>query len=580
MRHILAGSSLLAALILLAAPAAAEASVSTSALLALVPDRATIALATERAPTASLYVITATAIGNGSISPSGEVPATPSTDRKFTMTPQPCALLDNVRVDGVDLGPLATYTFHNVSADHTIEASFVPSPPDTIVASALAGGTISPAGAVVYGCGDDATYTITADECHFIRDVRVDGASQGATPSFTFTNLKASHTIIATFILIPKLTITAASSANGTITPSGAFKADCGADQTFSFSPNACYQIADVVVDGTSQGPVTSYTFTNIRTAHTIAASFVHAATRDTITASAGPGGTIEPSGAIPVDCGTTKTFTVRHDACYRILDVVVDGTSRGAVDVFSFPAISASHTISASFASAPQYPITATAGPGGAIVPSGNVQVDCGGSQTFTFTPLEHFSVVAVVVDGVRQTSTSSYTFANVNDPHSISVQFASDYHIEVTAEPCETGYTPVVRGGRFAPNSAYWFDVQPLECLPPASGATLAKAGSVHTDAFGNIDGSDAPCYTPRRYTVILDVLGTGVFAPLLDPIKCFVPGNPTAATGIQDLDAGITSEGAVLSWWLMDIAVYRGFVIHRAPEDGEEEIVTPQP
>ena len=37
-----------------------------------------------------------------------------------------------------------------------------------------------------------------------------------------------------------------------------------GADQTFTITPDACYHIADVLVDGVSVGAVTSYTFTNV----------------------------------------------------------------------------------------------------------------------------------------------------------------------------------------------------------------------------------------------------------------------------------------------------------------------------
>src|SRR5512144_154901 len=112
MHRIVAGSGLLAALLVLVAPARAAAtpaqhdagSVATSALLALAPDRARIALAMQTSPTASLYTITATATGSGSISPSGQLKITPGTNETFTMTPLPCAIVDNVRVDGTDLG--------------------------------------------------------------------------------------------------------------------------------------------------------------------------------------------------------------------------------------------------------------------------------------------------------------------------------------------------------------------------------------------------------------------------------------------------------------------------------------------
>src|SRR6185369_813136 len=361
-----------------------------------------------------------------------------------------------------------------------------------------------------------------------------------------------SHTIAVKFVLVPKFTITATPGANGMITPSGAVQVNCGADQTFTISPSACHHVADVLVDGTSQGPVTSYTFTNVRTAHSITASFVFAPDRDTITASAGPGGSIEPAGEVVVDCGSTQAFTIRHEACYRIADVVVDGVSKGEVSSFVFTGIGASHTITASFASSPQYPITASAGPGGTIAPSGTVEVDCGANQTFTITPEVANSLMVVTVDGVPQDSTTSYTFTNVIDAHSISVRFPTDYSISVLGLQCASGqYEPVVRGGPFHPNTTYWFDVQPLDCVPPEAGAHLEKAGSVRTDEFGNIFTSDAPCYDARLYTVILDVLGTGVFVPIIDPTQCFVPNSPTAATGIQDLEGEITPEGAMLSW-----------------------------
>jgi len=220
-------------------------------------------------------------------------------------------------------------------------------------------------------------------------------------------------------------------------------------------------------------------------------------------------------------------------------------------------------------------------AGPGGTLVPSGTIQVDCGADQKFTITPDNPLSIVVVLVDGVPQDSTTSYTFTSVSDPHSLSVMFTTDYAIFVGARSCGSGqYRPVVRGGRFHPNTTYWFDVQPLDCAPPEAGAALEKAGSVQTDGVGNIFTSVAPCYDPRMYTVILDVLGSGVFVPSFDPTECFEPPNAVAATGIQDLEGKITSEGAVLSWWLMDISSYRGFVIHRAPEGGDEAVVTAAP
>ena len=72
-------------------------------------------------------------------------------------------------------------------------------PTHTIIASAAAGGSISPSGSVPVAVGSDQTFTITPDPSYVIADVVVDGVSQGAVPSYTFSTVQADHTISATF---------------------------------------------------------------------------------------------------------------------------------------------------------------------------------------------------------------------------------------------------------------------------------------------------------------------------------------------------------------------------------------------
>lgn len=72
-------------------------------------------------------------------------------------------------------------------------------PTFTINASAGAGGSISPSGAVVVSSGGGQTFTITPDAGYVISAVAVDGAGVGAVGSYPFTNVTANHTIAATF---------------------------------------------------------------------------------------------------------------------------------------------------------------------------------------------------------------------------------------------------------------------------------------------------------------------------------------------------------------------------------------------
>jgi hypothetical protein len=76
------------------------------------------------------------------------------------------------------------------------------------------------------------------------------------------------------------------------------------------------------------------------------------APTTHTITASAGPHGTITPNGAVIVQEGANQSFTITPDAGYGISDVLVDAVSMGAVTGYTFTNVQSSHTISASFVS------------------------------------------------------------------------------------------------------------------------------------------------------------------------------------------------------------------------------------
>jgi len=76
--------------------------------------------------TPGAYTITATAFGGGTITPSGLVVVPGGTDTTFTITANPGHNLDSVVVDGANQGVITSYTFSNVSANHTIKAYFSP----------------------------------------------------------------------------------------------------------------------------------------------------------------------------------------------------------------------------------------------------------------------------------------------------------------------------------------------------------------------------------------------------------------------------------------------------------------------
>jgi len=294
-------------------------------------------------------------------------------------------------------------------------------PPSTYTLSSAAGpnGNISP-GTVTVNAGAAQTFTITPHLHYHVVDVIVDGNSVGPVSSYTFSQVNADHSISASFA-VDTFTISASAGSHGSISPSGTATVSYGASRTYSISAAAGYHVADVLVDGNSVGPVSSYTFSNVTAAHTISASF--ADSTHTITASAGAHGTITP-GTVAVSAGSTQIFAISPDAGYHVADVLVDGNSVGPVTAYTFSNVTAAHTISASFA-AKTFTISSLSGEGGTISPYGQVVVAVGASQSFSVTADEGYEIETLMVDGASMGVQSTYTFNDVETNHSITATF-----------------------------------------------------------------------------------------------------------------------------------------------------------
>ncbi|HSO60960.1 MAG TPA: PilC/PilY family type IV pilus protein [Desulfobacterales bacterium] len=145
-------------------------------------------------------------------------------------------------------------------------------------------------------------------------------------------------------------------------------------------------------------------------------------ATSYTITASSGANGSISPSGAVSVAANSNKSFWFFPASGYKILQVLVDGVSVGTPSSYTFSNVTANHTIQVSYASL-GHTITTSAS-NGSISPPGPISVPAGGSQTFNIQPDFGYTIDRVLVDGVSIGAVSSYTFTNVQAPHTIQAQ------------------------------------------------------------------------------------------------------------------------------------------------------------
>ena len=254
----------------------------------------------------------------------------------------------------------------------------------------------------------------------------MNGTSVGAVTSYLFPSVTTNKTISATFA-INTYTITATNDTFGAVTPAGITTVNYGATPTYTITPNTGYHVQDVLVNGTSVGAVTSYLFPSVTTNKTISATF--AINTYTITATNDTFGAVTPAGITTVNYGATPTYTITPNTGYHVQDVLVNGTSVGAVTSYLFPSVTTNKTISATFA-INTYTITPSIiGGNGAISPATPLTVNYGATPIFNFTPNTGYHLFNVTVNGTAVTPTgNSYTFPAVTTNKTIVGSFAID--------------------------------------------------------------------------------------------------------------------------------------------------------
>lgn len=98
---------------------------STSNPLVIASVQQDLTLTANFAPVAATYTITATAGSYGRISPSGAVTVAAGGSITFSILADSYYSIGDVKVDGVSVGAVDSYTFTSVTGNHTISATFV-----------------------------------------------------------------------------------------------------------------------------------------------------------------------------------------------------------------------------------------------------------------------------------------------------------------------------------------------------------------------------------------------------------------------------------------------------------------------
>ena len=321
------------------------------------------------------YNITVNIAGNGSVTYNGEavenaevITVTEGENVALTIVANANNRIANVIVDGTNNVTESlvdgVYTFENVTANHNIGITFVPTYEITV--NIAGNGSVTYNGEAVENAevitlteGETAAFTIAAATANRIVSVIVDG-TDNVTESladgvYTFENVTANHSIDVTFEVIPTYEIIVNIIGNGTVSHNGDELEDAetvtvfeGETPAFVITPAEGYKIDALTIDETTielteeETAGYTYTFEAIAENHIIAVKFVEITRYYTITIETEGSGQVFYNGelihhvddystTLTVEEGTTPSFEIvgprtTNGDQYIIGTVAVDG--------------------------------------------------------------------------------------------------------------------------------------------------------------------------------------------------------------------------------------------------------------
>lgn len=247
------------------------------------------------------------------------------------------------------------------------------------------------------------------------------------------------------------------------------------------------------------------------------------------LTVSSNDGGSVSPAGTTKLAQGTTQTITITPDSGFIVSDVLLDGGSVGAVTSLKVE-MDGNHAVEVVFIEETEpvpveHTITASAGTGGRISPSGEVKVADGADQTFTFTANGSYRVSQVTVDGKTVTVTgNSYTFEDVTGDHTISVTFR---------------YVGGGGGGTIPSVTLTGIDVTtPPERTSYMEGEAFDPTGMVVTASYSNGSTEEIAGYTysPNGQLVVTDTNIAVTYQGKTATVSITVISESSIVTGIE--------------------------------------------
>jgi len=362
------------------------------------------------------YTITASAESGGSISPSGYISVSSGGSQSFSFTPITGYDIDQVLIDGTNnttAVSTGSYTFSNVTANHTISVSFKQM--QYTITFDTQGGTVSPTSQdVTYGSAVGTLPTPTRAGYTFggwFTGTNGSGAQYTSTTVYTSTS---NITLYAQWTTNPVYSISTSSNPSSGGTTSGGGSIVSGTSCIVSATASSGYSFVNWTENGGVVSTDASYSFT-VTGDRNLIANFNANTYTITLDSQSGTGGstsiTVTYNGAMPTATAPTKTgytfggyYTGTNGTGTQYYDA-----SMGSVRNWD---IASATILYAQWTTNPVYSISTSSNPSAGGTTSGGGSVMSGTSCIVTATANSGYSFVNWTENGVVVSTDASYTF------------------------------------------------------------------------------------------------------------------------------------------------------------------------
>ena len=372
----------------------------------------------------------------GTLTPGGTISVVPGTSVTFTLTLADGYRFVDMRINGNEVPPSETFVVGDITADMSIELWLMKTDVDpgmyVIHAEHNGHGSVTPSDCEV-AAGGSVTLTVSPNDGYMVSSVLVNYSEvELSDGKLVLSDIDGNKVVSVTFEEIEYTeAVTVSVGDNGTVSPSGSVVVERGEDLELTITPDDGYRIASVILDGTdvtSEVKDSVFILSNVVSGHSVSVSFeriVYA-----VEISYGVGGSVSPSGDVPVAYGDDLSITISPDAGYALFSVTLDGdevTSEVKDSVYVLSDVTSNHTVRVHFEKF-VYTVSISSGMNGTVSPSGDTPVAYGDDLTISIVPDEGYRISKVTMDGEDVTSSvtgQELVLREVKSNHDVTVAF-----------------------------------------------------------------------------------------------------------------------------------------------------------